>query len=143
MQLRFQLADEFRTARERKGMTQVEMAKRMRVAQPHVSRLEALGPASLAVIERACEALDLVFDFKLIDPEEMLRGSVGDVTLTVIEESTNAPEAGDLIMEPTKAGGVENGFAFEEPTVVSTEEPRDLGEVIRDQDDEPRVEPTP
>ncbi len=63
----FELGSRVRTERERRGLTQAELAERMGTTQPTVARLEAGGVTpSLDTLHRVADALglELVVDFR-------------------------------------------------------------------------------
>lgn len=63
----FELRSRVRTERERHGLTQAELAERMRTSQPTVARLQAGGVTpGLPTLHRVADALglELVVDFR-------------------------------------------------------------------------------
>jgi HTH-type transcriptional regulator/antitoxin HipB len=65
--LAFELGEQIRSARERRGMTQAELASKVRTSQPAVARLEAGGvEPRIETLERIGYALgiDLIVRFE-------------------------------------------------------------------------------
>src|SRR6266516_4386101 len=61
----FELAEEVRTLREKSGLSQAELARRIGSTQPAVARLEAGGVApTIETLERIAGALDLDLDVR-------------------------------------------------------------------------------
>ncbi len=59
MDLARQLADTLRRLRRQAGLTQKEMAKKLKISQPTLARLESAGQnTTLGTLSQLCRALD-------------------------------------------------------------------------------------
>jgi ribosome-binding protein aMBF1 (putative translation factor) len=61
--------------REQRGLTQTQLAARMRTSAPVISRLESGGKCTLRTLKKVADALDAVLQIELIPKEKLRRPS--------------------------------------------------------------------
>lgn len=90
--IRFLLAHQMKNRRKELGLTQAELASRMNVLQPHVARMEAIGPGSIESMLQWCIALDMKLVLEPLANAALVDKAMEDVE--AIEELMDAePEA--------------------------------------------------
>lgn len=96
-EIRFMLGNQLKNRRKELGLTQEEVANRMGVLQPHVARMETVGPRTVDNLLQWCLALDMKLILEPMKSPELVTKALDDPE--VLDELIDTEE--DIVEIPT------------------------------------------